>query len=149
MKRFEFRLARVLKLRKQQQWQAELRQQQARALLDAAQLEVMTLEYQLAQYTATLAAQLGQAVDLGSWIVCYEQSGQIGRALDRAEEKVKEAERKLQEADAFRVQKATEVEALKFLRSQEWQAYHHDMERDRQEQLDELSLHRWMNGHSE
>lgn len=143
MKRFEFRLARVLKLKRQREQLAEIRQKQARAALDAAQAMVAAQEQRLAQTADTLAAQVGQALASLTWIALHEQSVQLSRLVQEAEAQQRQAAQKLQEAEAQRTQMKQEVEALLFLRRQQWQAYQQDLARAQQEQLDELALVRW------
>lgn len=148
MKRFEFRLARVLKLKRQREQLAEIRQKQARAALDAAQAMVAAQEQRLAETADTLAAHLGQALASLTWIALHEQSVQLSRLVQEAEAQEKQAAQKLQEAETQRTQMKQEVEALLFLRRQQWQAYQHDLARAQQEQLDELALVRWKAGTS-
>lgn len=144
MKRFDFRLARVLKLKRQQAWLAEQRQKQARAVLDTAQARVTDLEGQLAQTAASLVGHLGHTVDSSAWIARYEHSMQIEWALDVAEARVQEAFAKWQETVAKQTQMRQEVEALLHLRRQQWQAYQREVSLEQQEHLDELSMRRWM-----
>jgi hypothetical protein len=68
VQRFEFRLERVLKLKKQREWLAELRQKQARAALDAARAEVAAINEQIAHSAAALEAGLAGAGRDASWL---------------------------------------------------------------------------------
>lgn len=144
MKRFEFRLERVLKVKQRRQRLAELRQQQARARLDAAQARVAALQGEIRDTAAAVERSIGGANSRQLWMALYERSRLLGQALEAAEVKVRQAEQELSQADAGRRQIATEVEALLNLRQQQWQGYCRDVARVRQEQLDELGLRRWL-----
>src|SRR5207302_6788900 len=98
MQRFEFRLERVLKLKKQREWLAELRQKQARAALDVARAEVAAIHDQIAQSAAVLEASLAAAARDASWLSRHQQSLQLGRLLELAEDTARQADVKYQEA---------------------------------------------------
>ncbi len=144
MKRFEFRLERVLKLKQQRQRLAELQQQQARARMDAAQAEATALRGQIRETAAALERSIGAASGRQLWTAYYERSRILGQTLEAAEVKVRQAEEEFAQADVRRRQIATEVEALLNLRQQQWQGYCQDVARVQQEQLDELGLRRWL-----
>jgi hypothetical protein len=143
VKRFEFRLERVLKVKQQRQRLAELRQQQARARLDAALAVTVALQGEIRETAAAVARSIG-GNGRQLWMALYERSRILGLALEAAEVKVRQAEQEFSQADAGRRQIATEVEALLNLRQQQWQGYCQDVARVRQEQLDELGLRRWL-----
>ena len=143
MKRFEFRLERVLKVKQQRQRLAELRQQQARARLNAAQAVVAALQGEIRETAAAVERSVG-ANGRQLWMALYERSRILGQALEAAEVKVQQAQEELSKADAWRRQIATEVEALLNLRQQQWQGYCQEVARAQQEQLDELGLRRWL-----
>jgi hypothetical protein len=145
VRRFEFRLERVLKVKKQREWLAELRLKQARAVLDAAEAEVAALTEQVARGADALAARLGQPDD-GSRLGRWQQSARLGDLLEAAEAKARAAAARYREAAAARTQIAAEVEALFFLRRQEWQEHRLALLRAGQEQLDEVGLRRWLAG---
>ena len=144
MKRFQFHLQRVLVLKEQRERLAELRQQQARARRDEAQAECLRMEQQLAQTTANAARRLREAAALGTWQAHYEQAAALGEMLAAAQRRVVEAEKLLQEANRLRIQAAREVETLRDLRAREWQDYRKQAARQRQNNLDELGLQRWL-----
>jgi flagellar biosynthesis chaperone FliJ len=146
VQRFEFRLERVLKLKKQREWLAELRQKQARAALDMARAEVAAIHDQIAQSAAVLEAGLAAAARDASWLSRHQQSLRLGRLLELAEDKARQADVKYQEASAARTQIATEVEALQHLRQQEWHTHRLSVLRAQQEQLDEVGMRLWRAG---
>jgi hypothetical protein len=146
LQRFEFRLERVLKLKKQREWLAELRQKQARAALDAARAEVAVIAEQIARSAAALEAGLAGAARDASWLARQEQSLRLRPLLELAEARARQADVNYQQASAARAQAATEVEALLHLRRQEWQAHRLAVLKARQEQLDEVGMRLWRAG---
>jgi hypothetical protein len=146
VRRFEFRLERVLRLKKQREWLAELRQKQARAALDAARTEVAAIQEQIAHSAAVLQAGLAAAGQDASWLSRHQQSLRLGLLLELAEAKARQADEKYREASAARTRIATEVEALLHLRQQEWHAHRLAVLRAQQEQLDEVGMRQWRAG---
>ncbi len=140
MKRFEFRLESVLKFKQRREQLAELRQLQARAAWDAAQAEVDRLRGQLDR----LAEQMQRGGDGRAWIAGQKQAVLLSPLLDQAAGLARQAEQQYQEAAAQRTQIAQEVEALLQLRRDQLQAHQHEVARAQQEQLDEVSLRRWL-----
>ena len=146
MQRFEFRLERVLKLKRQREWLAELRQRQARAALDAARAEVTAILDQIARSAAVLQDGLAAAGRDASWLSRHQQSLRLGGLLELAEAKARQADVRYQEASAARTQIATEVEALQHLRQEEWHDYRLGVLRAQQDQLDEVGMRKWRAG---
>jgi len=146
VQRFEFRLERVLKLKKQREWLAELRQKQARVALEAARAEAAILQEQIAQSAAALAAHLADPARDASWVARHQQALRLGPLLELAEAKSRQANEKYRQASAARTQVATEVEALLHLRQQEWHAHRLIVLRAQQEQLDEVGMRQWRAG---
>lgn len=146
MQRFEFRLERVLKLKKQREWLAELRQKQARAALDAARAEAAAIHEQIARSAADLAARLARAAEDASWLARHQQALRLGPLLELAEAKARQADVQYRETSAARTQIATEVEALLHLRRQEWHAHRLAVLKAQQEQLDEVGMRQWRAG---
>lgn len=144
MKRFQFRLQRVLALKEQRERLAELRQQQARTRWDDARTECLRIEEQLTQTTANAARRLREAAVLGTWQAHYEQAAALGELLAAAQRRLIEAEKLLQEANRLRIESALEVETLRDLRAREWQDYRKQAARQQQNNLDELGLQRWL-----
>ncbi len=144
MRRFHFRLERVLTVKKQRERLAEIRQQQARARLEEAKAECRRIEAELARTAASAAAKLREAVSLGTWQAPYEHVARLSDLLTAAQARVSEAQKQLQEADRLRIQAALEVEALVGLRTREWQNYRQEAARQQQNNLDELGLQRWL-----
>jgi flagellar export protein FliJ len=144
VRRFQFRLERVLSLKEQRERLAEMRQQQAAARLEEARSECVRIEEQLAATTTRAAEKLREAAVLGTWQAHYEQAVALGEMLAAAQGRASEAETLLQEANRLRIQAALEVETLRGLRAREWENYRKDAARQQQNNLDELGMQRWM-----
>jgi flagellar FliJ protein len=144
MKRFEFRLEQVLKLKKQREWLAEQKARQARMALDAAVAEAASLARQLAQVADSLIARRDQQADPVSWTTRHEQSTRLGQLLQLAEARAEQAREVHAEAEQQRARIAIEVEALLTLQRERWQEYRQEVARERQAQLDEMGLRRWL-----
>lgn len=144
MKRFHFRLERVLSLKEQRERLAEVRQQQARARLEEAHAECARIEEEMRRIAAEAAKRLRESATLGTWQVHYEQTALLSEMLTTAQQRTTEAEAQLQEANRLRIQASLEVEALRGLRAREWQSYRKEAARQQQNNLDELGLQRWL-----
>jgi flagellar biosynthesis chaperone FliJ len=145
VRRFEFRLDRVLKVKQQRERLAELRQHQARAAVEAAEARRAAFQEQLQRVATALAGQMGQTVDASFWMAHYRRSAQLTDALRTAEVQIQQATQKWQDACAERTRIATEVEALLYLRRQQWETYSREAQREHQERLDEVGLRGWLN----
>jgi flagellar export protein FliJ len=144
MKRFDFRLEPLLRLKEQIKRQAELRQQQARVQVEAARAEVEDLQSQLAEAAGTAMGKPGVAAPAARWIAHLMFVEQIGQALTRAGAKQREAEKQLFEANAQRVRITTEVEALLFLRHRRLRDYKLRVSRAELNQQDDMAMRRWL-----
>jgi flagellar protein FliJ len=102
------------------------------------------LKRQLAEMSETLAARVGQVVIANRWMAAYELSERLGQQIVSAEVDLESAEQRLADARRERVQIATEVEALRTLRQQQWETWRQEVAQADQERLDELGLRRWM-----
>lgn len=144
MKRFQFRLERVLSLKEQRERLAEMRQQQAHSRWEAARKECVRIEEELARTAARAKEKMRESAALGTWRSHYEQAARLGELLAAAQRRLAESEKLLQEANRLRIQAALEVETLRDLRLKEWQNYRREAARRQQNQLDELGLQRWL-----
>ncbi len=143
MKRFRFRLQRVLKLKQQRERLAELRQLQARRALEAIRAEAARLRERLGQTAGALGGKLGAPIPAAAWVAYYEHSAQLGQAIEAAEARAERAARTLQEAAAQHAEIAREVESLLSLRRSQWELYLQDAARVEQTRLDELGMRGW------
>src|SRR4029077_12758307 len=122
VKRFEFKLERVLRYKEQRERLAEIRQKQAAAALKMIQDEIAGLEGRLKTTAAIMEKQLG---DMGvtAWLACHAQAVRIGKRIEAAESRAHQARLDLLEANARRKQATIEVEGILTLRHKEWQAH--------------------------
>ena len=102
MKRFEFRLERVLKVKQQQQRLAELRQQQARFRVETAHAEVAAGQHQIQELAAALDSESGRETRQELRLAHFERSRLLGQSLAAAEDRSRKAEYELHQADAQR-----------------------------------------------
>jgi len=144
VKRFHFRLERVLSLKEQRERLAEMRQQQARARWEETRTECVRIEEELSRTAARATERLRAAAALGTWGAYYERTASLSKLLTAAQQQLAEAEKLLQEANQLRIQAAQEVEALRHLRAKEWHNYRKEAARQQQNKLDELGLQRWL-----
>jgi flagellar export protein FliJ len=144
MKRFHFRLERVLALKEQRERLAEMQQQRAQARWEEARVECARREKELADTAAHATERLREAAALGTWRNHYAQAAHLGELLAAAQQRLAEAEKLLQEANRLRIQATLEVETLRSLRTKEWQNYRKEAARQQQDKLDELGLQRWL-----
>jgi flagellar export protein FliJ len=144
MKRFQFRLERVLWLKEQRERLVEMQQQQARARCEEARAACAHIEAELVRTAAHAMERMREAATLGTWRSHYEQAARLGELLAAAQRRLGEAEKLLQEANRLRIQAALEVETLRNLRSKEWQNYRKEAARRQHNKLDELGLQRWL-----
>lgn len=141
MKRFDFRPERVLNWKRQLEKLAQQRLWRARVVLDAAEACVRALEEQLARLAGQMTpGAVGQPI---SWMDYRLQALRIGEQLEQAQARAREAQRRFDEAAAQLVQISQEVEILRQLRQQHWQAYRRELQRAEQVHLDEVGLKRW------
>lgn len=142
MKRFQFRLDKVLRLKQQKDRQAELRQISARQAWETAQQEVDSLYERLVRSASAVEARIGQTIETNSWIAQYQHLTQVRLAADVAEANAKRAMKALEEANRIRRITAVELESLQILRKQQWQEYRKEGALAEQLRLDDVYLHR-------
>lgn len=148
MKRFEFSLDRLLKVKRQVERLAELEQQRARQAVDDARSRLDHLREQLGRVSDQFTASIGLAMAPMQWATASDMSERIGQSIRLAEDDVAAAEEKLHAAAQERAQVATEVEALSTLRQQQWDQWHREASIADQGRLDEVGLSRWVADHA-
>lgn len=144
MKRFEFSLDRLLKVKKQQERLAELAQHRAREAADQARARLAELRGQLDRVADQYAAAVGRAMTPTQWASASDLSERLGRSIRAGEEEVAAAEEALAAAAQERAAVATEVEAISTLRQQQWDKWRQEAKQADQDRLDEVGLRRWM-----
>jgi flagellar FliJ protein len=143
VKRFEFRLERVLRLKRQRARLAELRQKRARLAVEASQARVAGIRQQLARAAVGLEEKMGKALPAGAWQGVQVHAALLGRDLTAAEADLLRATGELEQAAAARARAVAEEEALLYLRRHAEEAHREAGERAEQVRLDELGLLRW------
>ena len=148
MKRFEFSLERVLKVKRQLERQLELEQQRAKAGVDRAVASRQLVHDQLSGISDRFVAAIGSTMTPDRWLAAADMTERLGESLQQADRGVAEAERQLLVVSQKRAHLASEVEALATLRRQQWEQWRHESHKYEQSQLDEVGLRRWMDAHS-
>jgi flagellar export protein FliJ len=143
LKRFRFRLERVLKLKQQQRRMAELAVKQATVVLEQAGAVVRGLRGELAKKSDALSTNVGKTVPAGGCLALFEQSAQLERRLVQAEAIEREARNRLANAVGVLTRMNSEVEALESLRRQQWREHQTEAQARYQQVLDEAALGRW------
>lgn len=149
MKRFEFSLDRLLKVKRQLERLAEMEQRRAREAVDRARAILEDLRNQLTRVSDQFAASVGRPMASHQWSAAADLSERIGQSIRVTEQEVEQAEQKLLAAAEHRAQVATEVEALDTLRRQQWDQWQHEAQRADQDRLDDLGLRRWQQARGE
>lgn len=149
MKRFEFSLDRLLKVKRQLERLAELEQLRAREALDRARAVLEDLRAQLTRVSEQFTASVGRAMTPHQWSAAADLSERLGQSIRISEQEVEQAEQMLIAAAEHRAQIATEVEALDTLRRQQWEQWQQEAQRADQDRLDELGLRRWLQARDE
>lgn len=144
MKRFDFPLDRLLKVKRQVERLAELEQLKTREEADAARAHLRGLHDHLGRMAGQLVTSVGRPVPPTQWAAAAELTDRLGRQIEAAEAQVAAADQKALAASQERAQAAAEVEALTTLRQQQWDRWRLEVQRAGQEQLDDLGLRRWM-----
>ena len=143
MKKFEFHLDGLLRVKRQLENLAELEQQKAQMRVAEAAAKVTALSDQLAKASDHMAGRVGHAMAAGEWATAFSRAEQLGKQIAAAKQEVLAAQQVLESARRERVQVATEVEALSTLRGQQWEQWRQEVAKADQERLDELGLRRW------
>ena len=143
MKRFEFSLERLLKVKRQLKKQAELEKQTAQEHLTTAEATLASLRAELARISAQVAAAVGSAFNPAHWARASGKTEWLSGLIKLAEQKLRDAKQQLDAAEQKLKQLAIEVEALVTLRQQQLDQWRYESQKATQEQLDELGLRRW------
>src|SRR5665213_1713036 len=129
MKRFEFRLDQVLRLKQQRHKLAELRRREAQAARDRALSEVANVRERLSRTAAEGVNLLGQALSVAAWVNRSRYLAVLEQNLRAAEANVRAAEQTLQAAAAALAAAAKEEETLVALRDRQWQEHRREAAR--------------------
>ena len=143
MKRFEFSLERLLRVKRQQQHLAELEQRRAQGAVEQARAKLDAFRDQLSRISDRFAAAIGRAMTPQQWASASDMAERLGHSIRHSENEVDQAEQKLLTAAQQRAELATEVEAISTLRQQQWATWRQEAQKADQNQMDEVGLRLW------
>ncbi len=142
MKKFSFRLERLLHFHQQRQKQAELRMLPLAIERDAANAEVHDITQRIRK-ACNLNEVVGRSIDPGARMNAVRHVEQLGRVMQAAEERLKLAEQRFREAEQERTEITQSVEALLHLRRQRQTEHNDETNRQLQIELDEVVMRQW------
>lgn len=145
MKRFEFSLDRLLRVKRQLERLAELEQRRAQDVVTQARARLDAFRDQLTCISDRFSAAIGRPMAPQQWASAYDMTDRLGKSIHVAEGEVEQAEQKLLVAAQERAQLATEVEAISTLRRQQWDLWRQEAQKADQDRLDEVGLRLWQN----
>ena len=143
MKRFEFSLDRLLRVKRQLERLAELEQLRALGAVEQARATLDGFRAQLDRVSEQFSAAIGRAMPPQQWAFASDMAERLGRSISQSEQEVATAEQKLLVAAQERAQLATETEAISNLRQQQWELWKQEAQRADQDRLDEVGLRVW------
>lgn len=143
MKRFEFSLDRLLRVKTQLEHIANLELQRAQDAVEKAHANLRMLNDQLSRISDQFATAVGRTMAPQQWASASGMVERVGQSIRIAEREVEETQNKVVQAAQERAQLATEVEALTTLRKQQFEKWQHESQKSAQERLDELVQQRW------
>jgi hypothetical protein len=146
MKRFDFRLERLLSVKRRLERLAEQRQQQARAEFEAAMAEATEAQRRVEEEGSGGLEVVRKTATLGSWQAQFELVASLERLASAARERAAASFERLRAADLARTRIASEVEALEHLRERYAKIHQTQVSREQYEQLDEIGMRRWLAG---
>ncbi len=142
MKKFEFRLQKLLWYHQQRQKQAEVQLQQAAMQREAAAAEVQRVEHQIDE-ACRLRESAGSLINIGVRQSIADHLQALGRTLTAAREKLQKTEVRLREANQVCMQIEKDVEGLLHLRAQQFEEYQDGIAHQQQIALDEVVMRQW------
>ena len=148
MKKFQFRLERVLRYHQQKLKQAELRTALAAAERNTAQAAVVRCQQQIDQ-ACELNESAGSLINPASRTNLTAHVEQLGAILKSARERLKNADLRFRETEKVRAEISQEVEGFSRLRDLRRQEHRDEISRQQQIDLDEVVMRRWSAGNSD
>lgn len=142
MKKFEFRLKRLLWFHQQKKKQAEVLLQQAVMQREAASAEVESVKQQIEQ-ACQLPEKSGGLINVAARQAMAAHLQALGRTLTAAQEKLQKTEVRLREANQVCMQIEKDVEGLLHLRAQQFEEYQDGIAHQQQIALDEVVMRQW------
>jgi flagellar export protein FliJ len=142
VKKFEFRLQRLLWYHQQKKKQAEVLLQQAVTQREAASAEVDSIHKQI-ERACQLPEKIGGLIDVAARQSMAAHLQALGRTLTAAQEKLQKTEVRLREANQVCMQIEKDVEGLLHLRAQQFEEYQDGIAHQQQIALDEVVMRQW------
>ncbi|MBS0202390.1 MAG: hypothetical protein JSS49_05775 [Planctomycetes bacterium] len=142
MKKFQFRLQRLLWYHQQRQKQAEVELQQVAMQRELALADVQGIRRQI-ELACQLPEQVGQVINLSARQNVAGHLQELGRVLTAAQEKLQAREQRLREASQVCTQITKDVEGLLHLRVQQLEEHREEASRQHQIVLDEVVMRQW------
>lgn len=142
MKKFQFRLQRLLWYHQQRLKQAEVRLQQVAIQRESAAVVVRQIQQQI-ESACQLPEHAGQVVNVSARQNMAARLQQLGKSLNSAREILQAADQRLREANQVRTGITRDVEGLLHLRVQQFAEHSDEMARQQQIVLDEIVMRRW------
>ncbi len=142
MKKFQFRLQKLLWYHQQRQKQAEVRLRQAFMERETVLAERVKIEQEI-ERTCQLPEQPGHLINVSSRQNVAAHLQLLGRTLTATQEKLKLMDQRLREANQALTQITKDVEGLLHLRTQQQQEHRDEVNRQQQIVLDEVVMRQW------
>lgn len=142
MKKFQFRLERVLRYHQQQLKQAELQVARAALQRDAAQRAVMNWQQQI-ERACQSQETTGTLINPATRTNLTAHLEQLGNSLVIAREQLQAAEQRFRETERVRAEISKAVEGLSQLRQIKQQEHKDEINRLLQIDIDEIVMRKW------
>lgn len=142
MKKFQFRLQRLLWYHQQRRKQAEVKLQQAAMQREVAATAVVEMQRTI-ERACQLPERVGQVVSLSARLTVAAHLEELQKALRTAQENLQKADQRLREATEVCTQITKDVEGLLHLRVQQLAEHTDEVARQQQIVLDEVVMRRW------
>lgn len=148
MKKFQFRLERVLRYHQQRQKQADLRLAQAAMARDAAQNDVYACQKEI-ELACRLNETVGGAVNPAIRTNVTIHLERLGTILVAAKERLKVCEGQFREQERVRAEITRDVEGVSHLRDLRRREHLDEVNRRMQIDLDEVVMRQWSSSHED
>lgn len=143
VRRFQFRLARVLRYQQQRQRQAEIELRKKAQALQLAQTQRTKIATELQQAIAGLAAVPVPEFQMTLRLNGVRHSSQVEQRLHQAQTDIQQAQQELQAASQHWLQLKRKVAVLDVLFEQQRQEHRKRVQRQDEAELSEMVVQRW------
>jgi flagellar FliJ protein len=143
LKKFEFSLDRLLRVKRHQERVAEAELARAQQAVLQARATLESFQDQFARISDQFSDAIGRAMTPQQWVSASDLAERLGHSIRTAEQAVLQAEQKMETARQERALIATEVEAIATLRQRRWQQWRLEAAKADQERMDEVGLRLW------